>query len=335
MSHHPPDIDVLAVGNALVDVLASAEEELIDELGLTKGTMALIDEPRMEVIYGAMGPGTEVSGGSAANTAVGAASLGASAHFVGRVRDDQLGHVFVHDIRATGVGYTGVPAADGPATGCCLILVTPDAQRTMNTFLGASALIGPADIDPAVVGSARVTFLEGYLFDPPDAKEAFFCAASAAHDAGREVALTLSDTFCVERHRDSFLELLDGNIDILFANEAEILALYRLDDFDEAVARVRGHVPLAALTRSGAGSVLLGEGGDPLHVDAVPVAEVLDTTGAGDLYAAGFLFGHCRDLPLATCGALGSVAAAEVISHLGPRPLADLSELAAPLLDGA
>jgi sugar/nucleoside kinase (ribokinase family) len=331
MSGSTTDIDVLGIGNALVDVLSQESDQTLDGLGLTKGTMALIEEPRMAELYDAMGPGTEVSGGSAANTIVGVASLGGRAHYIGRVRDDQLGRVYVHDIHSMGIGYTTPLADDGPATGCCLILVTPDAQRTMNTYLGASSLLGPDDIDPEVVASAKVTYLEGYLFDRPEAQAAFREAASVAHRAGRKVALTLSDLFCVERHRDAFLELVEHHVDILFANTAEICALYQVDDFDEALGRVRGHCPLAVLTRSELGAAIVTPD-EIIEVPAAPVDHVVDTTGAGDLYAAGFLYGWSRDEPLATCARLGAVAASEVISHLGPRPQADLAELAAPLL---
>jgi sugar/nucleoside kinase (ribokinase family) len=331
MSGSNTDIDVLGIGNALVDVLSQESDQTLDGLGLTKGTMALIEEPRMAELYDAMGPGTEVSGGSAANTIVGVAALGGRAHYIGRVRDDQLGRVYVHDIHSMGIGYTTPLADDGPATGCCLILVTPDAQRTMNTYLGASSLLGPDDIDPDVVASAKVTYLEGYLFDRPEAQAAFREAASVAHRAGRKVALTLSDLFCVERHRDAFVELVEHHVDILFANTAEICALYEVDDFDEALSRVRGHCPLAVLTRSELGAAVVTPD-EIVEVPAAPVSHVVDTTGAGDLYAAGFLFGWSRDESLATCARLGAVAAAEVISHLGPRPQADLAELAAPLL---
>jgi sugar/nucleoside kinase (ribokinase family) len=326
-----PDLDVVGIGNALVDVLSSGTDEQLRTLGLTKGTMDLIDEPRMAALYEAMGPGTEVSGGSAANTIAGIASLGGRAHYIGRVHDDQLGRVFAHDIRSIGVGYTTPMATDGPATGCCLILVTPDAQRTMNTFLGASSLLGPDAVDPDVIRRARVTYLEGYLFDLPEAQAAFREAAHVAHEAGREVALTLSDLFCVERHRDAFLELVEHHVDLLFANTEEITALYQVDDFAAAVDAVRAHCPLAVLTRSELGAAIVTPA-EVVEVPAKPVDHVVDTTGAGDLYAAGFLYGHSRGESLATCGRLGAVAAAEVISHLGPRPVADLAELAQPVL---
>jgi sugar/nucleoside kinase (ribokinase family) len=321
-------IDVLGIGNALVDVLTHESDAFLDRHGLAKGTMHLVDEPRAEQLYAAMGPGTEVSGGSAANTIVGVASFGGRAHYVGKVRDDQLGGVFSHDLRSVGVGYTTPPAHDGPPTGRCLIVVTPDAQRTMNTFLGASVRLGTRDIDAGLVARARILYLEGYLFDPPAAQAAFREAAQAAHGAGRKVALTLSDPFCVDRHRAAFLELLERHVDVLFANEAEICALYEVTDFDAALQRVRGHCEVAALTRSAKGSVIVA--GNEVHViDAHPVNAVVDTTGAGDLYAAGFLFGLSRGLPLAHCGRLGALAAAEVISHVGARPQTSLAGMAA------
>jgi len=321
-------IDVIGIGNALVDVLSHESDGFLEGQGLAKGTMHLIDEARARELYGAMGPGVEISGGSAANTIVGVASFGGRAHYVGKVRDDQLGEVFAHDLRATGVGFTTPSAKDGPPTGRCLILITPDAQRTMSTFLGASVRLGPADVDAGLIARGRVLYLEGYLFDPPEAQEAFRVAAGIAHAAGRKVSLTLSDPFCVERHRAAFLELLERHVDILFANEAEIRALYEVDDFDRALQRVRGHCEVAALTRGARGSVVVG--GDEVHViDAHPVEALVDTTGAGDLYAAGFLYGWSRGRDLPACGRLGSLAAAEVISHVGARPVVPLAELAA------
>ena len=325
------EVDVLAVGNALVDVLSHANDEFLRRHGLVKGTMQLVDEPRARDLYAAMGPGIEVSGGSAANTVVGVASFGGRAQYVGKVRNDQLGDVFSHDLRAVGVAYATAPAAAGPSTGRCLIVVTPDAQRTMSTYLGASSRLGPGDIDKRAIEGARMVYLEGYLFDPPDAQDAFRTAANIAHAAGRKVALTLSDPFCVDRHRQAFRELVERHVDILFANEAEIRALYEVSDFDAAVARVRGHCEVAALTRSEHGSVVIA--GDRVHVVAAePVGTVVDSTGAGDLYAAGFMVGLSRGLPLPTCGRLGSLAAAEVISHVGARPMRSLAELAAPIL---
>jgi sugar/nucleoside kinase (ribokinase family) len=329
--HRDADIDVIGIGNAMVDVLCYESDEFILEHGLVKGTMHLIDEARADALYDAMGPAVEVSGGSAANTIVGVASFGGRAHYVGKVRDDQLGDVFAHDLRSTGVGY-GTRAADsGPPTGRCLILVTPDAQRTMNTFLGASVYLGPDDIDPRLVARAKILYLEGYLFDPPAAQEAFRVAAAVAHAAGRKVALTLSDPFCVNRHRAAFLELVEHHVDVLFANEAEIRSLYQVEEFDDALQRVRGHCEIAALTRGPRGSLIVG--GAEVHViDPHPVETLVDTTGAGDLYAAGFLFGLSHGFDLASCGRLGSLAAAEVISHIGARPTLPLAQLAEALL---
>jgi sugar/nucleoside kinase (ribokinase family) len=325
------ELDVVGVGNALVDVLSHESDEFVRRLGLGKGTMHLVDEDRAREVYAAMGPGIEISGGSAANTIVGVASFGGRAHYVGKVRDDQLGDVFSHDLRSVGVGYATPAATSGPSTGRCLIVVTPDAQRTMSTYLGASSRLGPSDIDKRVIERARILYLEGYLFDPPEAQEAFCVAASVAHAAGRKVALTLSDPFCVDRHRTAFLDLLENHIDILFANEAEICSLYRVRDFDAALERVRGHCEVAALTRSEHGSVVVGA--DGVHVvEAQPLDAVVDTTGAGDLYAAGFMVGLSRGLPLPACGRLGALAAAEVISHVGARPQQSLAELARPLL---
>jgi sugar/nucleoside kinase (ribokinase family) len=327
----PGVLDVVVIGNALVDVLTHAEEGFLARQGLVKGTMHLVDEPRARELYDAMGPGVEISGGSAANTAVGVASFGGRAHYVGKVRDDQLGEVFGHDLRATGVGYDTPRAADGPPTGRCLILVTPDAQRTMSTFLGAAVRLGPRDVDRDLIARGKILYLEGYLFDPPEAQEAFRAAAAIAHGAGRKVSLTLSDPFCVGRHRKAFLDLVEHHVDILFANEAEICALYEVEDFDAAMARVRGHCEIAALTRSAKGSVLVSD--RRVHTVApYPVEAVVDTTGAGDLYAAGVLYGLSQGLDLLTCGRLGSLAAAEVISHVGARPMVPLAQLAGPIL---
>jgi sugar/nucleoside kinase (ribokinase family) len=323
----PAAIDVAGIGNAIVDVIAHADDAFLEREGIVKGAMTLIDDARADALYARMGPGIESSGGSAGNTMAGIASLGGSGAYIGKVRDDLLGRVFRHDITAIGVGFATPPASEGPGTARCLILVTPDGQRTMNTYLGACVDLGPEDIDPAVIGAAQITYLEGYLFDPPRAKAAFRKAAALAHQAGRRVALSLSDPFCVERHRDEFLELI-GEIDILFANEAEIGALYRTDDFREAATQAAGAVAIAALTRSAAGSVILA-GGEEHVIRAAPVTRVVDTTGAGDLYAAGVLFGLTRGLPLPICGAIGSLCAAEIISHVGARPEAALHQLAA------
>ena len=326
-----PSLDVVGIGNAIVDVLSQADEAFLKAQDLAKGAMTLIDGARAEALYAAMGPGVEVSGGSAANTMAGLASLGGRGAFVGKVRNDQLGGIFQHDIRAAGVAFDTPVATDGPPTARCLILVTPDAQRTMNTFLGAAVELAPDDLDRAVIQAAKVTYLEGYLWDAPDAKAAFQAAAEMAHEAGRKVALTLSDPFCVARHRDSFLELIDGHVDLLFANEVEIRSLFRVEDFDRALQETRGHCEIAALTRSDKGSVVLAEG--EVHVvDAAPVDKVVDTTGAGDLYAAGFLYGYTQGKGLYACGRIGALAAAEVLGHYGARPETSLEDLMAERL---
>lgn len=328
----PTDVDVIGVGNALVDVLSHEADEFLEEHGLVKGSMALVDAERADDLYRAMGPATEISGGSCANTMVGIASFGGRAAFVGRVHDDQLGSVFAHDIRASGVTFDGQPATEGAPTGRCLILVTPDAERTQNTYLGAASELRPDDVGTDLVARAQVTYLEGYLFDQPLAKEAFRHAARLAHDGGRRVSLTLSDAFCVERHRDDFLALVEHEVDVLFANEAEVCSLYEVDAFDAALQRVRHQCEVAVLTRSAKGSVIVN--GDEIHVvDAAPVPTgVVDTTGAGDQYAAGFLYGFTHGYDLGTCGRLGAIGAAEVIAHLGARPETALATLAAPAL---
>ena len=318
-------LDVVGIGNAIVDVIAHADERFLAEEGFAKGAMTLIDAARAEALYQKMGPAIESSGGSAGNTVAGIASLGGAAGYIGKVRDDLLGDVFRHDITAIGVRFPTPAAATGPATARCLVMVTPDGQRTMGTYLGACVDLGPEDIDAALIRSARVTYLEGYLFDPPRAKQAFRHAAAIAHQAGRQVALSLSDPFCVGRHRAEFRDLVSGEIDILFANDAEICSLYETDDFAAAAAAVRGHVAVAVLTRSAHGSVVLADGAEHI-VAAVPGVHVVDTTGAGDLYAAGFLHGLTRGLALPTCGAVGSLCAAEIISHVGARPEIGLRE---------
>jgi len=312
-------IDVVGIGNAIVDVIAHADEPFIAAQGFAKGSMNLIDAARAASLYETMGPAIESSGGSAGNTMAGIASLGGAGAYIGKVRDDQLGAVFRHDMTAIGVRYETPAATSGPATARCLIMVTPDGQRTMGTYLGACVELGPEDIDEALIAAALVTYLEGYLFDPPQAQAAFRRAAAIAHAADRDVALSLSDPFCVGRHRAAFRELIEGEVDILFANEAEICSLYETEDFGEAAMAVRGRVAIAVLTRSEAGSVIL-TGHSVDRVRAAPVARVVDTTGAGDLYAAGFLFGLTRRLPLPTCGKIGSLCAAEIISHVGARP---------------
>jgi sugar/nucleoside kinase (ribokinase family) len=321
-------LDVVGIGNAIVDVITHSDDAFLARHGLNKGGMALVDTARAEALYAVMGPGIEASGGSAGNTMAGIASLGGSGAYIGKVRDDELGDVFRHDMTAIGVRFTTAPATSGPPTARCLILVTPDAQRTMNTFLGACVDLGPEDVDPAIVAAAQVTYLEGYLFDPPRAKEAFRKAAGLAHAAGRRVSLSLSDPFCVGRYRAEFRDLVANHVDILFANESEICSLYETDDFDAAMAQVRGQCEIAALTRSEKGSVVVA--GDHTHlIDAARVEKVLDTTGAGDLYASGFLFGLTHGRDLATCGKLGSLCAAEAISHFGARPETPLKTLAA------
>ncbi len=328
----PTAVDVVGIGNALVDVLSHEDDGFVERIGVVKGGMELIDEERAAEIYALMGPTVEVSGGSAANTMVGFASFGGSARYLSRVRDDQLGGVFAHDLRASGVEFDVPPATHGPATGCCLIVVTPDAERTLNTFLGASATFGPDDVDPAAVSSARVLYLEGYLFDTPEAQAAFRVAAAHANEHDTLVAVSLSDGFCVERHRAAFTALIEDHVDLVFANEAEITSLYQVDDFDSAAARVRHHGTIAALTRGAAGSVVVTEDAT-IAVPAAPVTAVVDTTGAGDLYAAGFLYGFSQGHSHEVSARLGSIAAAEVISHLGARPQVSLRELAADLLD--
>jgi sugar/nucleoside kinase (ribokinase family) len=322
-----PDHDVVAIGNALVDVIAHCDDAFLAAHGRTKGSMALVDTATVERLYAAMGPGVEISGGSAANTVAGVASLGGKAGFIGKVATDQLGEVFRHDIRAAGVTFD-TPAAGGrEPTGRSLILVTPDGQRTMNTFLGVSPQLGNGEVDAGLIRSARILYLEGYLFDRPDAQAAFREAADIAARAGRQVALTLSDPFCVDRHRAEFLQLVRKSVDILFANEAEITSLYETASFEEAAAHAQADTRLAALTRSEKGSVILASG-KAIEIAAAPVDAVVDTTGAGDLYAAGFLFGVARNLPLETAGRLGSLAAAEIISHVGARPQVPLADLA-------
>ncbi|HYD66104.1 adenosine kinase [Azospirillum sp.] len=318
--------DVTGIGNAIVDVIAHADDAFLAANGIEKGAMTLIDAARAEELYGRMGPGVEVSGGSAGNTMAGFASLGGRGAYVGKVCNDQLGSVFRHDITAAGVHFATDPLHGGAPTARCLILVTPDAQRSMNTYLGACVELGPEDIDEAMIAASQVTYLEGYLWDPPRAKEAFLKAAGAAHAAGRKVSLSLSDSFCVHRHHDEFLDLVANHVDILFANEHEIGALYGTDDIAVAVEAVKGHCEVAALTRSEKGAVIVA-GGQVFEVPAAPVDRVVDTTGAGDLYAAGFLYGYTRGLAPAVCGRLGAIAAAEVISHVGARPEVSLAEL--------
>jgi sugar/nucleoside kinase (ribokinase family) len=319
-------LDVVGIGNAIVDVLANADDDLLLRQGMTKGAMTLIDAARAESLYSVMGSAIEVSGGSAANTIAGLASLGGRAGFMGKIGNDQLGGIFRHDIQANGVVFETASAKSATPTARCLIFVTPDAQRTLNTYLGACIEFGPEDVDPALVAQSKVTYLEGYLWDPPAAKAAFLKAAKVAREAGRKVALSLSDAFCVERHRAEFRELLREHVDILFANEAEIRTLWQVDSFDKALQATRGQCEIAALTRSARGSVILA--GNEVHiVDAAPISQLVDTTGAGDLYAAGFLYGYTGGRDPYDCGRIGAVAAAEVIGHYGARPETPLSEL--------
>lgn len=319
--------DVVGIGNAIVDVIGRCDEAFLEKHGAAKGHMRLVDVETMETLYKDMGPGIEISGGSAANTMVGIASLGGRAAFIGKVADDQLGRIFAHDIRAAGVSYETKPAGGGAPTARSLILVTSDGERTMNTFLGVSPELSHGEIDPEVIEASRIVYLEGYLFDRTEAKAAFFQAADIARRAGRQVALTLSDGFCVDRHRDAFMELIKSRVDILFANEAEITSLYQTANFEEAAARAKADTRLAVLTRSEKGSVIIA-GSEQVQIPVKPVTKVVDTTGAGDLYSAGFLFGYATGKPLAVAGALGSLAAAEIISHVGARPEANLAELA-------
>jgi sugar/nucleoside kinase (ribokinase family) len=320
--------DVLGIGNAIVDVIARAEDEFLGRHGMNKGSMALIDEARAQAVYDAMGPAIEASGGSAANTIVGAASLGAKVAFIGKVKDDELGRTFAHDIRAAGVSFDTPPASEGAATARCYILVTPDGERTMNTFLGAAQDLHPNDIDEKAIADASITYLEGYLWDPPHAKEAFLKAAKIAHGAGRKVALTLSDAFCVGRYRGEFLGLIrDKTVDIVFANESELLSLYETTDFDAAVNKLEADAVLAVVTRSEKGCLVVDAKGN-VAVPAAPIAKMVDATGAGDLFAAGFLVGHARGLSHAEAGKLGALAAAEVIQHIGARPEVSLKTLA-------
>lgn len=321
----------MAVGHAVVDVIASATDEEIDFHGLVKGSMILVDAGQIETTYAAMGPAVESSGGSAANTVAGVASFGGAAAFIGKVRDDQLGRVFTHDIRSIGVEFATAPATDGEATALCLVMVTPDAQRTMTTYLGAARALSADDIDRDMIARSQITYLEGYLWDPPDAISALRQAMAWAHEDGRKVAFSLSDPFCVDRHRDEFLDLLsDGAVDVLFANEAEALSLFEVNSLDEAMGAVQGTCEIAAFTRGPAGSLVVS-GGEVVETPAEPVDQVVDTTGAGDLYAAGFLFGLTHAADLAACARLGSVAAAEVITHVGARPQTSLAALAVPV----
>src|ERR1700723_785499 len=320
--------DVLGIGNAIFDVLVQTDDRFLSSHGMTKGGMALIDEARAASIYRDMGRATEMSGGSGANTIVGIASLGARAAFIGKVRDDQIGRLYAHDIRAAGVAFETRPAPQGPATGCSYILVTPDGERTMNTYLGAAQELTPDDIDAAQVAASAIVYLEGYLWDPKSAKDAFVKASTIAHDAGRQVALTLSDSFCVDRYRGEFLDLMrHGTVDLVFANEAELHSLYQTSDFDTALKQLRVDTKLGVVTRSENGCVIASRDG-VIAVPAFPIERIVDTTGAGDLFAAGFLFGLVRNAGHEKAGRLGALAAAEVIQHIGALPQTSLKELA-------
>lgn len=319
--------DVVGLGNAIVDVISRQDDAFLSEWGINKDAMNLIEEDRADALTDASVNALETSGGSGANTIAGIASLGGQAAYIGKVADDRLGKVFKDDMATIGVPFDTSPLTDGPATARSIIFVTPDGKRSMNTFLGASVEFSPADVDKATVESSGILYLEGYLFDKDAAKAAFVHAAEIAHAAGRKVSLTLSDSFCVDRHRESFRQLIRTQVDILFANEEELLSLYETRDFDAAIEMLRADTGVAAITRSEKGSVVIGDG-DPITVPAEPVQDVVDTTGAGDQYAAGFLFGVARGLPLATCAKLGHIAAAEVISHYGPRPETSLAALA-------
>jgi sugar/nucleoside kinase (ribokinase family) len=321
--------DVLGLGNAIVDVISKTDDDFLVAQGLHKGGMMLIDEDRAEALYKSMGQTTIVSGGSAANTIIGAASLGCSTAFIGKLKSDELGAIFTHDIRAANVAFSTGLAPDGTASARCLIFVTPDGQRTMNTFLGACQNLTEDDIDETLVKQSKIVYLEGYLWDPPAAKAAFVKASKIARAAGQRVALTLSDAFCVDRYRDEFLELIRSEaVQILFANESELHSLYQTADFDTAVAQLRGEGILGVVTRSEKGSIVVTKD-EVIAVPAAPVEQVLDTTGAGDLFAAGFLAGLTKDKDLATCARLGALAASEIIQHIGARPQTDLAQLAA------
>ncbi len=322
-----PQYGVVAIGNALVDILSQTSEEFISQNGVEKGTMALIEEDQAEALYNTMQNCVESGGGSAANTMAGFASFGGKGGFIGKVADDDLGQIFQHDLRSLGLECNTTPLSLGPKTGRCLVLITPDGERTMNTFLGASVEIKDCDVDTYLITNAQITYLEGYLFDRKNAKHAFIKAAESAHKAGHRVALSLSDPFCVDRHREDFLKLVKSHIDILFANEDEIKSLYQVDSFKDALAAVSDHVEITALTRGAQGAVIRGRG-ETLTIPAVPVAQVVDTTGAGDQFAAGVLYGLTEGKTLAEAGHLGALAAAEVISHIGPRPATNLKELA-------
>lgn len=320
------EYDLVGIGNAMVDVLATVDDAFLEEQTLDKGAMTLVDTDRANEIYAKMPPAQEVSGGSCGNTMAGFASLGGKGVFIGKVRDDQLGDVFRRDMQSIGVDFFTPATTEGPQTGSCLVLITPDAQRTMCTNLGAASNLTPKDIDKDIIQAAKVVYMEGYLFDPPDAQGAFVDAADLAHDAGRKVSITLSDPLCVDRHRHAFQMLVADHTDILFGNEEEIKSLYQVDDFDAALQQVRGHCEIACLTRSSKGSVILS--GDEVHIiDPLPLDPVVDTTGAGDQFAAGFLYGYTQGMDLRKCGEIATLTATEVISHVGARPEVNLKDL--------
>ncbi|MEL6891066.1 MAG: adenosine kinase [Actinomycetota bacterium] len=318
--------DVVGIGNALVDVIAHANEEFLVQYELAKGAMTLIETERAVELYAALSGAVEMSGGSAANTMTGVASFGGRAAYIGKVDDDDLGEVFGHDMRAVGVTFAGGGVDHGTPTGRCVIVVTPDAERTMNTYLGVSSELHVDDLDDQVIADGSILYMEGYLFDRTDAKAAFRHAATVAHDHGRRVSLTLSDSFCVDRHRDDFRALVSDRVDLLFGNEDELVSLYETDTFDQAVSELRAECEFAAITRGAEGCLIITPA-EEIKVPAVPVDRVVDTTGAGDLFAAGFLHGLTSGRELEECGRLGSIAAAEVISHVGPRPLVELKSL--------
>lgn len=321
-----PDYDVLCIGNAIVDIIAQCDDAFLETNGIIKGAMNLIDARRAELLYSRMGPAIETSGGSAGNTAAGIASFGGRTAYFGKVSKDHLGGIFTHDIHAQGVAFDTAPLAGTPPTARSMIFVTPDGERSMNTYLGACVELGPDDVEADKAASASVTYFEGYLWDPPKAKEAIRRTAALAHAAGREVAMTLSDSFCVDRYREEFLDLMrSGTVDIVFANSSEITSLYQTASFDEAVAMIRKDCKLAAVTRSEHGSVIV-RGDETVTIEAAAIRELVDTTGAGDLYAAGFLYGYTQGRDLKACGDLGSLAAGLVIQQIGPRPRQNLRD---------
>lgn len=320
--------DVLAIGNAIVDIISRCDDDFLVSEEIIKGAMNLIDMDRAEHLYSVMGPATEASGGSAGNTAAGVAGLGGDVAYIGKVADDHLGKVFRHDMQAIGGYFDTKPLENGATTARSMIFVTPDGERSMNTYLGACTELRADDIDPGLVQSSKITYFEGYLWDPQNAKDAIREAARLAHASGRQVAMTLSDSFCVDRFREEFLELMQsGTVDIVFANEAELKSLYQTSDLTSAINAVRGDCTLTALTKGAEGSVVITRE-RTIEIDAFPIENLVDTTGAGDLYAAGFLFGLTHDKSLADCARLGGLAAGEVIQHIGPRPQVDLADLA-------